>query len=456
VAWARRPCYFPNHLPYDRCFFIDLPLHFPALMKVLLIGSGGREHALAWKLADSPRVTALYAMPGNPGIAQLAENVGVNPMDFQKVGKFIRQNGIELVVIGPEDPLAEGLSDFVAKMGVKVFGPSKAAAQLEGDKWFAKELMRHQSIPTAEARAFGDADAAEEFVKTRNGPCVVKASGLAKGKGVTVCPRPADALEAIDRIMRHRAFGDAGARVVIEEMLSGPECSILAFVDRHNIYIMESAQDHKPVDEGDTGPMTGGMGAYTPTPVVTDELMRQIERDVLVPTLDGLIREGIEYRGVLYAGLMLTAAGPKVLEFNCRFGDPETQPLMMRLKSDLVDVIMAVVEGRLDQIELTWDSRPALSVVASSGGYPGEYKTGMPISGIDDADAMRDVKVFHSGTAMKDGKLVTAGGRVLAVTALGDTIADAQKRAYEAIAKIHFEGMHYRKDIGYRAIRGIL
>lgn len=425
-------------------------------MKVLIIGGGGREHALAWRLADSHLVTALYAAPGNPGIGQLADNVAMDPMDSPAVEKFVRDNRIDLVVIGPEDPLAAGLADVVTAMGVKVFGPSKAAAQLEADKWFAKELMRHQAVPTAEARAFTDPDAAEDYVVTRNVPVVVKATGLAKGKGVSVCPRVQDAVEAIDRIMRHRAFGSAGERVVIEELLIGPECSILAFVDRSNLYLMESAQDHKPIDDGDTGPMTGGMGAYSPTPMVTEPLLRQIERDILVPVLDGLKREGIAYKGVLYAGLMITAAGPRVLEFNCRFGDPETQPLMMRLDSDLMEVMLAVADGTLDRVTLKWDPRPALSVIASSKGYPGNYPSGIPISGIEQADAMKDVKVFHSGTATEDGKLVTAGGRVLAVTALGSTIADAQKRAYEAMEKIHFDGMHYRRDIGHRAIRGTL
>jgi phosphoribosylamine--glycine ligase len=422
-------------------------------MKVLIIGSGGREHALAWKLAASPRVTTLFAAPGNPGIAQMADIAPIGVMDFDKIEKFIRQNKIEFVIIGPEDPLAAGLADRISGMGVKVFGPSKLASQLEGDKWFAKELMRHQAVPTAEARAFIDANAADEFVKTRDEPVVIKATGLAKGKGVTICYRTADAMEAIDRIMRQRVFGDAGKRIVIEEMLSGPECSILAFVDRKNIYIMETAQDHKPIDDGDTGPMTGGMGAYTPTPVVTEEMLSQIERDIFVPVLDGLTREEIEYKGVLYAGLMLTSNGPKVLEFNCRFGDPETQPLMMRLKSDLLEVMLAVADGKLDQIELKWDPRPALCVVASSRGYPGSYPTGVPISGIDDADAMNDVKVFHSGTIKRDNQILTDGGRVLAVTALGNTIADAQKRAYQAMGKIHFDGMHFRRDIGWRAMK---
>jgi phosphoribosylamine--glycine ligase len=338
-------------------------------------------------------------------------------------------------------------------MNVKVFGPSKEAARLEADKWFAKEMMRQQSIPTAEARVFTDPDQAEEYVRLRDEPLVIKATGLAKGKGVSVCYRASDALEAIDRIMRQKAFGAAGGRVVIEEKLAGPECSILAFVDRRSIYVMETSQDHKPVDDGDTGPMTGGMGAYSPTPVVTDHLLGQIERDILVPIVDGLLREGIEYKGVLYAGLMLTHNGPKVLEFNCRFGDPETQPLMMRLKSDLLEVMLAVADGKLDQIELKWDPRPALCVVATSRGYPGDYPTGLPITGLDDADALPDVKVFHSGTARRGNDIVTAGGRVLGVTALGNTLAGARRRVDEALNLIHFDGMHYRRDIGWQGLK---
>jgi phosphoribosylamine--glycine ligase len=420
-------------------------------MKVLLIGSGGREHALAWRLADSPRVTRLFAAPGNPGIADLADLAPIAATDFDGIEKFVRKNGVEFVVIGPEDPLAGGLADRLLAAGVEVFGPTKEAAQLEADKWFAKEIMRHQAIPTAEARSFTDPAAAEEYVRVRDEPCVIKAAGLAKGKGVTICARTTDALETIDRIMRRKEFGDAGSRVVIEEMLSGPECSILAFIDRKDIYVMEPSQDHKPVDDGDTGPMTGGMGAYSPTPVVTDKLLSVIEREILVPTIDGLNREGIDYKGVLYAGLMLTSNGPKVLEFNCRFGDPETQPLMMRLRSDLLEVMLAVAEGRLDQVELKWDPRPALCVVATSRGYPGKYPTGLPISGLAAADGMEDVKVFHSGTRFEGGKVVTDGGRVLGVTALGRTIGDAQKRAYEALSKIQFEGMHFRRDIGHWA-----
>src|SRR5258706_849654 len=360
-------------------------------MKVLLVGNGGREHALAWKLASSPRVTALYAAPGNPGTAQDADNVPIGVMEFDKLLKFVRENGIGFVVIGPEDPLAAGLTDGLEAAGVKVFGPSKAAAQIEGDKWFAKEIMRQQAVPTAEARSFTDAGAAEEFVRMRGAPIVVKAAGLAKGKGVSVCYRVEEAIEAIKSIMRDKAFGEAGARVVIEEKMNGPECSILAFVDRKNIYLMESAQDHKPIDDGDTGPMTGGIGAYSPTPVITEALLREVERQILVPVVDGLIRDDIEYRGILYAGLMLTPNGPRVLEFNCRFGDPETQPLMMRLQSDLLEVMLAVADGKLDKVNLKWDPRPALAVVATSKGYPGKYPSGLPINMITDAGALPNV-----------------------------------------------------------------
>jgi phosphoribosylamine--glycine ligase len=423
-------------------------------MNVLLIGNGGREHALAWKLSQSRGLTRLYAWPGNPGTAQVAENVPGDVNDLKGIEKFVKAHAIELVVIGPEEPLALGLADRILALGVKVFGPNQAAAQIEADKWFAKEIMRQQSIPTAEARSFADADAATEYVKIRNGPCVIKASGLAKGKGVTVCYRVSDALETIDLVMRKKAFGAAGERVVIEELMKGPECSILAFVDRRNIYLLEASQDHKAVDDGDTGPMTGGMGAYSPTPVVTETMLRQIEREVLVPAIDGLLRDGIEYKGVLYAGLMLTTNGPRVLEFNCRFGDPETQPLMMRLKSDLLEVMLAVADGTLDQIELEWDPRPAICVVATSKGYPGSYPTGLPISGIEKADALPGVKVFLAGTKFGEDKTVlTDGGRVLGVTVIADTIADAQKLAYQAMELIHFEGMHYRKDIARQAVR---
>lgn len=425
-------------------------------MRILLIGNGGREHALAWKLADSPLVKALFVAPGNAGTALLADNVALDVTRFDRVVNFIRKNQIDYVVVGPEEPLAAGLVDALTREKIRSFGTTRQAAQLEADKWFAKELMRHQAIPTAEAHVFTDAHSAEQYVTARAEPVVVKAAGLAKGKGVSVCRDTAAAVAAIDSIMRRRVYGDAGSRVVIEELLTGPECSILAFVDRQNIYVLESCQDHKPIGDGDTGPMTGGMGAYSPTPVVTDAVMRQIEQTILVPLLDGLVRQEIQYKGVLYAGLMLTAAGPKVLEFNCRFGDPETQPLMLRLKSDLLEAMLAVTDGTLDKIDLRWDRRPALCVVAASRGYPASSENGVPIDGLDQADSIPDVKVFHSGTKLDTTtgrqRVVTDGGRVLGVTALGETLADAQHRAYRALSMIHFDGMQYRRDIGTRAL----
>ena len=422
-------------------------------MKVLLIGNGGREHALAWRLADSRGVTALYAMPGNPGTAQVAENVPGNPLDFKAVETFVRKAAIDFVIVGPEDPLAAGLVDRLTAMGVKAFGPTAAGARLESDKWYAKEIMRQQAVPTAEARVFSDAGAAEEFIRVRNMPCVVKAVGLAKGKGVDVCYRPADALDAIDRTLRKKSHGAAGSRIVIEEMLAGPEVSVLALVDGRNIYVLDPCQDHKPIEDGDTGPMTGGMGAYCPTPVVTPAVLATVEREVLVPVVDGLLRDGEKFRGVLYAGLMLTTNGPKVLEFNCRFGDPECQPLMMRLRSDLLELLLATTEGRLDEITVEWDPRPAVCVVAASGGYPGDFESGKVITGIANADALPDVKVFQAGTRKAGGEIVTDGGRVLGVTALGNTVADAQRLAYEAMGKIHFDGIYYRRDIAHQALR---
>ncbi|MFT3787462.1 MAG: phosphoribosylamine--glycine ligase [Tepidisphaeraceae bacterium] len=368
-------------------------------MNVALIGNGGREHALAWKLAQSKGLDRLFVIPGNPGTHEEAENVAIDPADIAKVVKFCTQNKVELAVIGPEDPLAAGIVDALAKEKIRAFGPNKEAARLEADKWFAKELMRQQAVPTAEARSFTSYNTAVEYVSQRGAPLVIKATGLAKGKGVTVAYRTEDALEALEQIMKQKVFGDAGARVVVEEMLTGPEVSAMALVDGKSIYVLDPCQDHKQVDDGNTGPMTGGMGAFCPTPTLTPELLSIVEREVFIPVLDGLRRDGIDYKGVLYAGLMLTTGGPKVLEFNVRFGDPETQPLMMRLKSDLLDVINAVVDGKLDEVSLDWDARPSLCVVATSKGYPGKYETGKIITGIKDADALPDTKVFHSGTA---------------------------------------------------------
>lgn len=422
-------------------------------MNVLLIGSGGREHVLAWKLSQSNKLKKLYCAPGNPGTAQHGTNVAISDTDIDALVKCAVKNKIDLAVVGPEDPLAAGIVDAFEAQGIKAFGPSKAAAALEGDKAFAKKIMHDSAIPTAEARVFDNFEDAKTYLATRDSAQVVKAAGLAKGKGVFVCDEPSEAIIVAEDILVNKRFGDAGKQIVVEEKLLGQEASILAFVDGRTIYILESAQDHKPIGEGDTGPNTGGMGAYTPAPIVTEKLLKQIEREVFVPTIDGLNRVGAPYRGILYAGLMLTAGGPKVLEFNARFGDPEAQPILMRLKSDLLDVILATCDGTLDKQKLQWDSRPAVCVVMSSPGYPGDYEKGLPISGIEEAEKLGDVKVFHAGTAMKDDQLVTNGGRVLGVTALGADIKAAKERAYQAVGKIHFEGAQYRRDIADKAIQ---
>ena len=421
-------------------------------MNVLLIGSGGREHAIAWKLAQSADLGKLYIAPGNPGTAQCGTNVPINVSDTAEIIDFARQNDIGLVVVGPEDPLAAGLVDAVEAAGIKAFGPSGAAAQLEADKAFAKQLMRAVSVSSAEGRVFDRFPDAKAYMASRDEPVVVKAAGLAMGKGVFVCDDPVDGIMAAEKIMVNRIFGSAGDKIVVEDKLIGEEASILAFVDGRNIYVMESSQDHKAIGDGDTGPNTGGMGAYSPAPVITDAVMDQINREVLVPIVDGMNRNGTPYKGVLYAGIMVTAAGPRVLEFNVRFGDPETQPILMRLKSDLLEVMLAVCDGKLDEISLDWSPNPAVCVVMASGGYPGEYEKGKLITGIDQAEETGDVVVFHAGTADKNG-IVTNGGRVLGVTALGRTIADAKRLAYEAAAKIKFDGAYYRKDIADKAIK---
>jgi phosphoribosylamine---glycine ligase len=428
-------------------------------MNILVIGSGGREHALGWKLKQSRRCGKLFFAPGNAGTAALG---AAAPLKFDKVDTkavdaldyFCRQEKIELVVIGPEDPLAEGLVDRLSRPGRLVFGPVQAAARLEADKAWCKQLMRSASVPTAEARIFTDAQSALAYVASHETPLVVKASGLAKGKGAIVCDNAAQAAAAVKLIMVDRAFADAGDTVVIEERLVGQEVSVLALVDGRNIFVLDTTQDHKQVNEGDRGSNTGGMGAYCPTPLMTDALLTQIERQILVPVIDALRRDGVVYQGLLYAGLMLTAGGPKVIEFNARFGDPETQTLIVRLKGDLVDILAATCAGRLDEVDLTWDPRPSCCVVLASGGYPGAYKTGLPITGLAEAAALPDVQVFHAGTAKaKDGQIVTAGGRVLNVVALGSDLKDAQQRANAACEKIQFEGKHYRRDIGSRVMK---
>jgi phosphoribosylamine--glycine ligase len=422
-------------------------------MNVLLIGSGGREHAIAWKLAQSKDLTRLYTAPGNPGTAQCGENIPISADNTGELLDFARKKKIELVVIGPEDPLAAGLVDRFEAAGIKAFGPSGAAAQLEADKAFAKQLMRSSSVSTAEGRTFDRFSDAKAYIASRDEPVVVKAAGLAKGKGVYVCDEPADGILAAEQIMCKEIFGAAGKKIIVEDKLLGEEASILAFVDGRNIYVMESSQDHKAIGDGDTGPNTGGMGAYSPAPVVTEDLMNHITREILVPVVDGMNRNGSPYKGVLYAGIMITGGGPRVLEFNVRFGDPETQPILARLKSDLLEVLLAVCDGTLDRITLEWDRRPAVCVVMASGGYPGDYEKGKKITGLEEARQIEDVIVFHAGTKDINGDILTNGGRVLGVTALGDTIRQAKQGAYRAVDKIKFDGAYYRRDIADKAIK---
>jgi len=422
-------------------------------MNVLLIGSGGREHAIAWKLAQSKDLTKLYTAPGNPGTAQCGQNISIGADDTNELLDFARQNDVGLVVVGPEDPLAAGLVDAFEAAGIKAFGPSGDAAQLEADKAFAKQLMRSSSVSTAEGRTFDRFSDARAYIASRDEPVVVKAAGLAKGKGVFVCDDPSDGILAAEKIMCDKVFGPAGEKIIVEDKLLGEEASILAFVDGRNIYIMESSQDHKPLGDGDTGPNTGGMGAYSPAPVVTEDMMGHITREILVPVVDGMNRNGTPYKGVLYAGLMITGGGPRVLEFNVRFGDPETQPILARMKSDLLKVLLAVCEGTLDQITIEWDRRPAVCVVMTSGGYPGDYEKGKKITGLNEAQQLEDVIVFHAGTKNMNGDIVTNGGRVLGVTALGQTIRDAKARAYKAVDKIKFDGAYCRRDIADKAIK---
>jgi phosphoribosylamine--glycine ligase len=422
-------------------------------VRVLLVGGGGREHALAWKLAGSSRLGALYAAPGNPGIAPLAECVPVRADDITALVDLAERERIDLTVVGPEGPLALGLVDALEARGRPVFGPSRAAAALESSKAFAKGLFARHGIPTARFGTFDDPRMARAFVEELGGRAVVKADGLAAGKGAVVCADLAAAARAISDMLERRVFGDAGARVVVEEYLEGEEVSVFALTDGQIVCPLASAQDHKAVFDGDRGPNTGGMGAYSPAPALDPTLADQVVRTVLEPTIRGMSAEGRPYRGVLFAGLMLTAAGPRVLEYNVRFGDPECQVLMLRLADDLLALCQAVADGRGLPPSSAWRTEAAACVVLASGGYPGAYPTGLPIEGIELAEACPGVTVFHAGTARSDGRLTTAGGRVLAVTALGGDIPTAVAAAYTAAAEIRFEGMHYRRDIGHRALQ---
>jgi phosphoribosylamine--glycine ligase len=423
-------------------------------MNILVVGNGGREHALAWKLAQSPRADRVFVAPGNAGTAQDAENVDIAASDVKRLLNFARQNSVGLTVVGPEAALAAGLVDEFQAAGLRAFGPSKLAAELETSKVFSKNLLRHADVPTAEYRVFQTAKAAVTYLKEREDvPIVVKADGIAAGKGVFVCDNREQALDAVDRIAVQREFGAAGDQLVMEERLHGQEASILALTDGMTLVTMPACQDHKAAYDGDKGPNTGGMGAYCPAPLVTERLTSQIEEKILVPTIHQMKRSRRPFRGVLYAGLMITGQGAKVLEFNARFGDPECQPLLVRLKSDLVELLEATVDGRLDEVQPPeWDPRPAVCVVMASEGYPGAYERGQPIRGLEDADQLPDVKVFHAGTTVKNGQIVTDGGRVLGVTALGTSISAAKLEAYRAVKSIRFSGAWCRKDISDKAL----
>jgi phosphoribosylamine--glycine ligase len=427
-------------------------------MQVLVVGGGGREHALAWKLASSARCERVFVAPGNAGTAGDAalviENVPIESDDIAGIVKFARDQQIGLVVVGPEQPLVMGMVDALQDAGIRAFGPSRAAAELEGSKVFCKNLLRHADVPTADYRVFRDAASAITYLNDREDtPLVVKADGLAAGKGVMVCNTRDEALEAVDRIAGTREFGDAGAQLVIEERLVGHEASVLALTDGRTIVALPAAQDHKPAYDGDRGPNTGGMGAYCPTGLIDEELMHRIEEQVLVPTVHHMKRGRRPFKGILYAGLMITKQGPRVLEYNVRFGDPECQPLLMRLESDLLELMLAVVEGRLDESPpLVWDPRPAVCVVMASEGYPGPYEKGLPIRGLEAAAAMPDVKVFHAGTKLIDNQVVNTGGRVLGVTALGSSVANAKLAAYKAVKQIRWPGAWCRTDIADKAM----
>ena len=423
-------------------------------MQVLIVGGGGREHALAWKCAQSAQVTQVFVAPGNAGTALEPKltNVDIAADDVMALKQFAQDNAVDLTIVGPEVPLVKGIVDEFTAAGLKCFGPTRLAAQLEGSKSFCKDFLARYSIPTAAYQTFEQAEPAIAYIRERGAPIVVKADGLAAGKGVVVAQTQEEAIAAVEDMLSGNVFGAAGHRVVVEEFLHGEEASFIVMADGTHALAMASSQDHKARDDGDRGPNTGGMGAYSPAPVVTPTMHERIMAEVILPTLRGMAAEGLPYTGFLYAGVMVSPAGePKVLEFNCRFGDPETQPIMLRLKSDLPELCLAALDGRLDQVTAEWDPRTALGVVMAAGGYPAEYRQGDPISGLETPDEP-GVKVFHAGTRRHDGQIVTAGGRVLCVTALADTVAETQHLAYRRARAIEWDGVYYRTDIGYRAI----
>lgn len=419
-------------------------------MKVLVIGGGGREHALVWKLAQSPRVNKIICAPGNAGIAKLASCVDISGDDIPALVKLAGDEAVDITMVGPEAPLAAGIVDVFAKEGLKIFGPSQKAAALESSKVFAKDLMSKYNIPTAEYKVFSDPESASRYIKEAGTPCVIKADGLAAGKGVIIARNEDTALAAVQSIMVERTFGEAGDRIIVEECLEGEEASVLAFTDGKTVLPMLPAQDHKQVYDGDRGPNTGGMGAYCPAPVCPPELQQKVLQEILIPAIKGMEAEGCPYKGILYAGLMITAGGPKVLEFNVRFGDPEAQPLLMQLDTDLLQIMEAVVNENLHTLELKWKQGASVCVVMASSGYPGSYAKGYPIYGLDNVPA--GIEVFHAATSEKNGQIVTSGGRVLGVTALDKDIPSAIKLAYNGVQAITFENVYYRKDIGKKAL----
>jgi phosphoribosylamine--glycine ligase len=421
-------------------------------MKVLVVGGGGREHALVWKIAQSSKVSNVYCAPGNAGISELAEIVPIKANDLKGLLDFALKAKIDLTVVGPEDPLTLGIVDLFESKGLSIFGSNRKAAEIEGSKAFAKEVMKKYHIPTASFMTFENPKEAIAYIRKQGVPIVVKADGLAAGKGVMVCKTVEEAIRSVEQIMVEKMFGEAGKRVVVEECLTGEEASYIAFTDGKSILPMASCQDHKPIFDGDEGPNTGGMGAYSPAPVVTDEVHQQIMEKILRPMIQGMWEEGRPYRGVLYAGLMIKDGQPKVLEFNARFGDPETQPVLMRMRGDIVPILEACMKGTLSQCQIEWDERAAVCVVMASKGYPGDYEKGKAIKGLQEVSRMKDVVVFHAGTASKEGQIVTNGGRVLGVTGLGEDIPRAIKKSYEAVKKISWDGVHYRTDIGQKAL----
>ena len=421
-------------------------------MKLLVIGGGGREHALVWKLKQSSGVDRIFCAPGNAGTMEIANNVSIPVTDLAQLARFAKQNAVDLTVVGPDDPLALGIVDLFTADKLRIFGPTRAATRLESSKIFAKELMRVQKIPTAQARTFSNSDEALRYCEAIQFPVVIKADGLALGKGVIIAQSVAEARSTIVAMMKDERFGEAGRRIVIEEFLRGSECSLHALVDGRNYALLESARDHKRVFDGDQGPNTGGMGAFSPANNWRRQFQAQFETEIMQPLLRGLEREEVLYRGLLYPGLMITSEGPRVLEFNCRFGDPETQALLPRMKSDLLPLLEATIDGKIDNCAIEWDNLAAVTVVLASAGYPGQYETGKVITGLAAAAKLDAVEVFHAGTRQTNGAIATSGGRVLAVTALGATLAVARARAYEAVKLIHFEQCHYRRDIALNAV----